>query len=94
MKVSDIDPDHYDLVIVDEAHHYPAKRWSQFVDHFGKSKQLFLTSTPQVFASFDDRKLCYCLERQEAEKDGIIREIEFDEISQYSHTTDIYKVRT
>ena len=75
----------------------PTKRWSQFVDHFGKSKQLFLTSTPQVFEdnpSFDDCKLCYCLERQEAEKDGIIREIEFDEISQYSHTTDIYKVRT
>jgi len=48
VKIEDIPADGlYDLVIVDEAHHYPADTWKLLVDHFGNSKRLFLTATPE-----------------------------------------------
>jgi superfamily II DNA or RNA helicase len=37
-------PRTFDLVIVDEAHHYPAPSWKSIVDHFPGSKKLFLTA--------------------------------------------------
>ncbi|XP_019853093.1 PREDICTED: uncharacterized protein LOC109582675 [Amphimedon queenslandica] len=46
VKIQDISPENYDLVIVDEAHHYPAHTWMTIVNHFCKSKRLFLTATP------------------------------------------------
>jgi len=39
-------PRNYDLVIVDEAHHYPAKTWKLLVDYFSNTNRLFLTATP------------------------------------------------
>ena len=46
VKIQDIPPEGYDLVIVDEAHHYPADTWQIIVNHFPNSKRLFLTATP------------------------------------------------
>ena len=46
VKIKDIPPTGYDLVIVDEAHHYPASTWRLLVDHFSGRKRLFLTATP------------------------------------------------
>lgn len=40
------DPDLFDLILFDEAHHAPAKTWSAFLDHFKKSRFVFLTATP------------------------------------------------
>jgi hypothetical protein len=36
----------FDLVIVDEAHHYPADTWRLLIDHFSNAPKLFLTATP------------------------------------------------
>jgi len=48
VRIKDIPADgSYDLVIVDEAHHYPVDTWKLLVDHFGNSKRLFLTATPE-----------------------------------------------
>ena len=44
VKIEDIPSD--DLVIVDEAHHYPAPTWKLLVDHFHNSQCLFLTARP------------------------------------------------
>ena len=93
--VGEIDASKYDLVIVDEAHHYPKERWRIFVNHFQKSRCLFLTSTPHDEPAHV--KLCYSLERQKAIKDGIIRDVEFDEIPLHTDDEaydekDIYKV--
>ena len=44
--IDDIPADNFDLVIVDEAHHYPAQTWTTIVDRFKNSKRLFLTATP------------------------------------------------
>ena len=38
VKIEDIPRKGYDLVIVDEAHHYPAPTWKLLVDHFCYSK--------------------------------------------------------
>ena len=46
VSINDIPADNFDLVIVDEAHHYPAETWRTIVDHFPNSRRLFLTATP------------------------------------------------
>ena len=35
----------FDLVIVDEAHHFPAITWRAIIDTFAHSKRIFLTAT-------------------------------------------------
>ncbi|MBN7384528.1 type III restriction enzyme res subunit [Mycobacteroides abscessus subsp. massiliense] len=53
-----ISPDHYDedskppadlfdLVIVDEAHHAPARTWRAILDHFDGARKVLLTATPR-----------------------------------------------
>lgn len=42
-------PLNYDLVIVDEAHHFPAPTWRRIIDHYSQNpgiKILFMTATP------------------------------------------------
>ena len=80
VKIEDIPNDKYDLVIVDEAHHYPAPTWKLLVDHFNKSKRLFLTATPHHKGKYIlDHPPCFELTREDAVKRGIIRKIEFQE---------------
>lgn len=53
-----ISPDHYDdgskppadlfdLVIIDEAHHAPARTWRAILDHFDGARKVLLTATPR-----------------------------------------------
>ena len=93
VKIEDIPDDRYDLVIVDEAHHYPAPTWKELVDHFPNSKKLFLTATPYynneyIFLNDDPDPLCYLLNPAEAVERGVIRRIEFDEATKVSHPED------
>lgn len=37
----------FDLLIVDEAHHSPARTWTAILDHFAQVPALLLTATPQ-----------------------------------------------
>ena len=87
VKIADIPNDCYDLVIVDEAHHYPAKTWKHLVDHFPYSRHLFLTATPYHNGKYilDDNPPCFTLSRQEAVARGIIRSVEFFEATSQSH---------
>jgi superfamily II DNA or RNA helicase len=39
--------DLFDLLVVDEAHHAPARTWSALLDHFAAAPALLLTATPQ-----------------------------------------------
>lgn len=70
VQVDDIDADEYDLVIVDEAHHYPAPIWKQLIDHFPNSKRVFLTATPFRSDALIIRQseYCYSLARQQRRK--------------------------
>ena len=38
--------DLFDLVLVDEAHHSPARTWQAILDHFSSAKRLLFTATP------------------------------------------------
>ena len=80
VRIEDIPREGYDLVIVDEAHHYPAPTWYLLVDHFHNSRRLFLTATPEhkgkpILAI----PPCYELKRSVAVARGIIRDVMFDE---------------
>ncbi|MCC6836673.1 MAG: DEAD/DEAH box helicase family protein [Cytophagales bacterium] len=38
--------DLFDLILVDEAHHSPAKTWQGLLDYFSKAKKILFTATP------------------------------------------------
>lgn len=40
------DPSLFDIIIVDEGHHVPAKTWTALIDHFPEAKKVLLTATP------------------------------------------------
>jgi superfamily II DNA or RNA helicase len=42
-----IDPNHFDLIIIDEAHRFMGDVVSQIADHFSGARQLFMTATPE-----------------------------------------------
>ena len=80
VAIDDIPPEEYDLVIVDEAHHYPAPTWKNLVDHFPHSMRLFLTATPRYRGNpILPYPPCYEMPRHEAVMRGIIRPVDFDQ---------------
>lgn len=40
-------PDHFDLVVIDECHHAPAKTYRDIIDHFAPAKVLGVSATPE-----------------------------------------------
>lgn len=44
--ITRVSPDFFDMIIIDEAHHAPAKSWQNVLDYFSNSKKLHLTGTP------------------------------------------------
>ena len=82
VRIEDIPREGYDLVIVDEANHYPAPTWHLLVDHFHKSHRLFLTATPNHNGKpiLPRKCCCYELGRSVAVEKGIIRKVEFAQI--------------
>jgi superfamily II DNA or RNA helicase len=90
VDIASLPRDLFDLVIVDEAHHYPAPTWKKIIDHFGNSKRIFLTATPThkganiIGDSPEDQRknyVAYNLTRAEAVKNGIIRRLDFEEVN-------------
>jgi DNA repair protein RadD len=101
MKIEDIPNTLFDLVIVDEAHHYPARTWKDIVDHFRTAKKVFLTATPIrthknkltsiVGASLSDqleRFTAFNYTRQDAIEAGIIRDLDPLQIAETQYNTD------
>ena len=80
--------DYFSLVIVDEAHHFPAQTWKNIVDHFSEVERiLFLTATPLNRGEYilPNKSPCYELSHEEAVKRGIIRETTFMEEEPIHH---------
>ena len=79
-------PRTFPLVIIDEAHHYPARTWLDIVQHFNNSKILFLTATPyhndggRPKYILGQKMPCYQLQHAEAIRRHIIRPMEFKEV--------------
>ena len=72
-KINDL-PKDYDLVIIDEAHHYPAKTWKDLVKHFEGSNRLFLTATGDGLEGLGIEKI-FQVSRQDLVRDGVIRDL-------------------
>lgn len=47
MSLEDLDPSHFDMIIVDEFHHYPAKSYVKPLTYFKPKYLLGLTATPE-----------------------------------------------
>jgi superfamily II DNA or RNA helicase len=61
--------DFFDLIIIDEAHHYPAETWKAIVDHFRIGKILFMTATPNDELC---KTICFQYNKIDAIRDGNI----------------------
>ena len=87
VNIEDIPQSRFDLVIVDEAHHYPAKTWKNIVTHFKGRKVVFLTATPYnsgeyiLQANNKKKRPCYQLTYDDAVEKGIIRPKVFTEVT-------------
>jgi superfamily II DNA or RNA helicase len=83
VNIEAIPNDRVDLVIVDEAHHYPAETWTTIIAHFKESKKIFFTATPKYDGRdiLPTQTLCFHLNRSYLVNEGIIRDIEFCESS-------------
>ena len=91
--IEDIDPN-YDLVIVDEAHHYPADTWKVLIDHFQNAKRLFLTATPywrgRNILPNQQIYIAYERSRRQMIDAGIIRDVEFYEVPRSNQGDETY----
>ncbi|KAJ3013050.1 hypothetical protein HKX48_005941 [Thoreauomyces humboldtii] len=81
--------DLFDLVIVDEAHDYPARAWNRIIDHFATSTCVFLTATPHHgggnivgadMAEQQARFTAYQLTRDDPVQAGHLRPLAFVEV--------------
>ncbi|HPQ72007.1 MAG TPA: DEAD/DEAH box helicase family protein [bacterium] len=75
-------PDLFDLVLVDEAHHSPARTWQAVLDNFRLAKRLLFTATP--FRQ-DQREIkgrfIFTYDLKKAFDDGVFGEIAFQAVA-------------
>lgn len=73
--------DLFDLVLVDEAHHSPAKTWRAVLDHFGSAQTILFTATP--FRQ-DQREIkgrfIFTYDLRQAYEDGVFGDIVFQAV--------------
>jgi superfamily II DNA or RNA helicase len=71
-------PDFFDLVLVDEAHHSPARVWNELLNAFPDAKRVLFTATPfRQDAKEIKGRFIYTYPVSEAFKDGIFGEISY-----------------
>ncbi|MDR3690954.1 MAG: DUF3427 domain-containing protein, partial [Fimbriimonas sp.] len=46
-RLDDFDPEHFDVIVIDEFHHAEARTYARIVDHFRPKQLLGLTATPE-----------------------------------------------
>ena len=83
-----LDDDLFSAVIVDEAHHLPAKQWKKIIDKFSSAKVIFFTATP---IRHDGREITrelsltqdytYVLQHKRAISRRLIRDVTFTALS-------------
>jgi len=74
--------DLFDLVLVDEAHHSPARTWQSVLGHFSSAKQILFTATPFRQDQKEIKgRFIYTYDLREAYKDGIFGDITFQPVT-------------
>lgn len=73
--------DLFDLVLVDEAHHSPARTWQTVLNHFSSAKRLLFTATPfrQDQREIKGRFL-FTYDLRKAYEDGVFGEIRYQPV--------------
>lgn len=68
----------FDLILVDEAHHEPAKKWREAIENFFEAKKILFTATP---FRMDNKKLkadlIYTYTLAQAYKDNVFGEVNY-----------------
>jgi superfamily II DNA or RNA helicase len=68
----------FDLVLIDEAHHVPAKTWSEILENMNEAKQVLFTATPFRMDNKSIRgRIIYNYPLSHAYRDGIFGEIQY-----------------
>ena len=71
----------FDLILVDEAHHVPARTWHAVLEAFDPAQRIFFTATPFRKDEKEIRgKLIYVYSVREAYQDGIFSDIHFEAV--------------
>lgn len=81
--------DLFDLVLVDEAHHSPAKTWQELLLIFGDAKKLLFTATPFRRDKKEiSGKFIYSYPLMQAHTDGIFGKIKYIPVQEPAARTD------
>lgn len=73
--------DLFDLVLVDEAHHSPARTWQSVLEHFNSAKRILFTATPFRQDQKEIKgKFIFTYDLKEAFSDGIFGEINYSPV--------------
>jgi superfamily II DNA or RNA helicase len=74
--------DLFDVILVDEAHHSPAKTWASLLNHFRDAKQALFTATPFRRDEKEIKaKFVFTYDLRRAYADGVFGEIQFQPVS-------------
>lgn len=80
--------DLFDLVLVDEAHHSPARTWAGLLQHYSNAKQLLFTATPFRQDQKEIRgRFIYTYHLKRAYDDGIFGQINYSPVTPEQHET-------
>lgn len=81
-NVPEPDAELFDLVLVDEAHHSPARTWKGVLDHFSSAKRALFTATPFRQDQREIRgRFAYTYDLRSAFEDGVFGEIRFEPVT-------------
>ncbi|MFC5410841.1 DEAD/DEAH box helicase [Larkinella bovis] len=82
--------DLFDLILVDEAHHSPARTWEELFNAFPNAKRILVTATPFRRDKREIKgKFVYVYPLREAYKDKIFGNIQFIPVSPEQENSDI-----
>lgn len=72
------DSEFFDLILIDEAHHTPAKSWNEILNHYADAKKLLFTATPfRRDGKEIPGKVIYNYPISQAYEEGIFGQMEF-----------------
>ena len=81
--VAQPEPDQFDLVIVDEAHHSSARTWQALLDCFPDSRRILFTATPFRRDRREIRgRFVFTYDLEQARKDGVYGMIRYKAVEQ------------
>ena len=90
VNMGQLQQDFFDMIIVDEAHHYPAVTWVNIIDHFQSKCVLFMTATPNIDLQ---NTMCFDFSLEDAVRKNIIRSTRPIEVPYISPSVGVVETR-